>query len=353
MVMADPSDLGHGKKNLIKCIQCKSTETMMEELLMKQSQALEDEVNEIKKTGAGRIARVFKLKLKIVGNQKVGQEPTAIRDPETGDLLVSSKDIKITTRYCVKNLENKQIEEPVKAVVVLKEMLHNMKMKEDKQDEFEVNIEEYEEVLERFKGKSTYNFLTRAGEKYQEAMRNLVQRQIKEEIILNDFRKTHLQMIRKGKRLAEILKNSRFLHMKPFLPRACEAVIVGRMTEKILQAGSIYQIGGQPGHSTEESIFVIKIIIARAQSSGKGFLFSLVDIVAFFDKEQILDVIDCLDRVGVSRKAAKCWFELKEKTQIRVKTAAGMKRAAKAGTWWVRPQPAQPGQRPAAVFCQL
>ena len=97
------------------------------------------------------------------------------------------------------------------------------------------------------------------------------------------------------------------------LPRAAEAVVVGRMKERILEASSIYQVGGQPGHSTDESIFAIKSLIARAESSGKGFIFSLVDIVGFFDKEQILDVMDCLDKAGVSRKAAKCWFRLNER----------------------------------------
>ena len=35
--------------------------------------------------------------------------------------------------------------------------------------------------------------------------------------------------------------------------------------------------------------------------------------------------------MGVSRKAAKCWFELNEKTEIRVNTAAGMTAVAEAG----------------------
>ena len=64
---------------------------------------------------------------------------------------------------------------------------------------------------------------------------------------------------------------------------------------RLLHTESRTQAGGQPGHSTDESIFVIKSLIARAESSGKGFIFSLVDIVGFFDKEQILDVMDCLD----------------------------------------------------------
>ena len=122
----------------------------MEELLLKQSEALEVEVNEIKKTGAGRIARIFKLKLKIVGGKKARQEPTAIKDPETGDLLVSTKDIKKTTlKYCVKNLENNQVVEPVKAIVMLKEKLHSLRMEEDTKEEFEVDMEEFDDVVKK------------------------------------------------------------------------------------------------------------------------------------------------------------------------------------------------------------
>ena len=138
-------------------------------------------------------------------------------------------------------------------------------------------------------------------------------------------------MIWKKKGPAEVLKNCRFLHMKSFLPRACEAVVVGRMKEQILKSSSIFQVGGQPGHSTVESIFVTKSLMARAEMLGKGFIFGFIDIVGFFDNEQILDVMDCLDKKGVSRKAAKCWFKLNENTEIRVNTAAGMTESAEAG----------------------
>ena len=57
---------------------------------------------------------------------------------------------------------------------------------------------------------------------------------IGEESFPDDFRKTLLHMIWKGKGGADVLKNSGFIHMKTFLPRACEAVIVNRMKEKIL-----------------------------------------------------------------------------------------------------------------------
>ena len=100
------------------------------------------------------MARIFKLKQTIVGNRKIGQEPTSIKDPETGDLLVSSRDIKKTTlKYCVKNFANNQVKDSVKTIVMLKQMLREMRMNENTKDEFEVDIEEYEEVVKRFKGK--------------------------------------------------------------------------------------------------------------------------------------------------------------------------------------------------------
>ena len=316
------------------CSECKSDKDLDEDVLRRQSQRMEDEINNIKKTGCGRLARIFKLKKKIVGDRKIGQEPSAIKDPDTGELLVSSKDIKTTTlKYCVDNLKDNKVSKNVEVIVKLKEGLHKMRMEEDTKHEFEVDKEEIEAVVEKFKSKDTnsYDFLLKAGEGYQEAMGKCIMRMIKEETFPEDFRKTDLQMIWKCKNSAEELKNSRFIHLKSFLPRACEAVLVGKMKERILESSSMYQVGGQPGHSIDESIFVIKSLMALVEKSGKSIIFSLVDIVGFFDKEQILDVMDCLDRANISRKAAKLWFKLNEKTEIQVNTAAGMTESAEAG----------------------
>ena len=97
-----------------------------------------------------------------------------------------------------------------------------MRMKEDTFDEFEIESEEYEEVVRKFKAKDTKSndFLVKADQKYQEAMGNFKKRMIKKEEFPSAFRKTTLQMLWKGKGPAEVLNNSRFLHMKSFLPRA-------------------------------------------------------------------------------------------------------------------------------------
>ena len=255
------------------CTKCMSDSDKLNDVLQNQAQRMEDEINEVKKTRVGRLARVFKMKQKIVGSKKAGQEPTAIKDPESGDLLVSGSEIrKASLNYCINNLKNNPVAEKVKVIVHLKEKLHAMRMKKVTIDEFDIETEEYKEVVKRFTAKDTksYDFLIKADEKYQEAMGNFIKRMIKKEEFPSEFRKTTLQMLWKGKGPAEVLKNSRFLHMKSFVPRACEAVVVGRMKEQILKSSSIFQVGEQPGHSTDESIFVIKSLMAMAEKSGKS-----------------------------------------------------------------------------------
>ena len=132
-------------------------------------------------------------------------------------------------------------------------------------------------------------------------------------------------MIWKGKGPAEVLKNSRFIHMKEeFLPRTCEALVVGKMKERILSSSSKYQIGGQPGHGPEEHIFTIKSVWVMLEEMKTGMIITLVDIVAFFDREDIFDVMQTLHKIGVNKKAARVWFKLNSDTKIAVKTASGL-----------------------------
>ena len=139
-------------------------------------------------------------------------------------------------------------------------------------------------------------------------------------------------MIWKQKGPAEILKNSRFIHMKEnFWPRVCEAMVVDKMKGPILKGSSKYQVGGQPGHAPEEHLFTIKSLWAKLEMEGWGMILTMVDIIAFFDRENIYDVMQTLHEMGVSKKAANVWFKLNENTEIAVKTAGGVSDTAFVG----------------------
>ena len=59
--------------------------------------------------------------------------------------------------------------------------------------------------------------------------------------------------------------------------------------------------------------------------------FTLVDIIAFFDRENIVDVPDTLKEIGVDEKAAKLFYKLNEGTEVAVKTARGLSETAVVG----------------------
>ena len=57
-----------------------------------------------------------------------------------------------------------------------------------------------------------------------------------------------------------MLKNNRFLHIKNVLARTVDALIVAKMKQPIVDSSSIYQVGGLPGHSTQEHLLTLKTV---------------------------------------------------------------------------------------------
>ena len=56
------------------------------------------------------------------------------------------------------------------------------------------------------------------------------------------------------------------------------------------------------------------------EEKKQGMIITLVDIVSFFDREDIYDVMQSLHKIGVNQKAARVWFKLNLATEISVKT---------------------------------
>ena len=305
-----------------------------DELLRKQSQAIEDEILKIQEASNNRIGRVYKMKAMLMGGKKERQEPAAIRDPKDNELIVAPKEIKkVTLDYCVSNLKKRECKQEESHSRNLKEKLHQMRMKEEEDEGFELLKEDFDEVLKKFGKKSTkaYDMILKSSDRYKEAIFEVCKLFIEKEDFPEKFRKTTLHMIKKKKGSAEVLKQNRFIHMKEYLPRTCEALVVGKMKSAIMEKSTIYQIGGQSGHSLEEHVFSLKSLIGLREHQGEGLILSLVDIIAFFDREDILDVMETLNKKETNKKAARLWFKLNDNTEISVKTAVGVSSSADVG----------------------
>ena len=132
----------------------------------RQTQKVEPE---IKSSKQGRVGNIFRIKKLIGGPKKTPQEAAAIKDPKTGELLVSKKDIKrATLEYCVQNLKNNKPNGDLKDQVIMRKRTKIEKMKDRQGETFHVNYDDFEEVLTKLAVKSTrtYDFLLNAGDIY-------------------------------------------------------------------------------------------------------------------------------------------------------------------------------------------
>ena len=125
--------------------------------------------------------------------------------------------------------------------------------------------------------------------------------------------------------------NNIFLHIKAWLPRICEALVVNKMKDTILEHSFKYHIGGQPGHSHREHVFAIITIMLKEEKCGKGIVFTAADIIQYFDKEDIFDVIIELYDIEINPKLCRLCYKFYEDTVIKVKTGNGMTDEARAG----------------------
>ena len=226
----------------------KSETEEAKELLKRQSDRMREALEKVRNT-KGRVAKIFEMKDIIAGKKKAAQEVQAIRDPETGELVVSNTKIKeVTLKYCLNTLKNNEPEEDMKELIKLKEKVHALRMRTKELDrEYEITEEEYFFTLWKFKTKNsaTYHFITKAGHKFQLAILNLCRRFIENETFPKRFNLTTLiQLPKKGS--AQELNNKRFIHMKEWLARLVEALTVQPMKEDIFEAGTKFQIGGCP-----------------------------------------------------------------------------------------------------------
>ena len=183
----------------------------------------------------------------------------------------------------------------------------------------------FERVVEKFRknNKRNYDFLVKGGEKFKNSIFLLVKRMIEEETFSKTFGDTTLYSIYKGKGRKEDLDSMRFIHSKSYLPRTVEAVVVDSMKEDILKGSSCYQIGGQPGHQSQEHLFSVKSVIAKATADGRAVIGGVHDISKFFDKEVLYDVLHTLTEMKIDPKCVRVWGKLNMNTKIRMRCGGG------------------------------
>ena len=110
-----------------------------------------------------------------------------------------------------------------------------------------------------------------------------------------------------------------------------EGILVQKTKDLIVAGTSKFQIGGIPGHRSQEHLFCVKSVIELYSYLELPLYIQLFDISKCFDKEILKDAMDTLYKCGVRGKLYRLWYELYRDSLIRVKTAAGLSNEKSTG----------------------
>ena len=272
-----------------------------------QRGAYEDKLKSLNdiKTNKGNQAALFKLRAKIVGGKKSRQEAVSMVDPETEEMLYEPEQIKEASRkYLTKLLTNRKPNEGYENDIKVKEIIHDVRMKESIVDDEKFTDEDFKSLMKNLKtkNKEKYPFILRAGTDYIRIIYSLFQKIWESESKPEQWDKTVAHQLFKGKGKPTWFKNQRFIHTKEENPKAFEHVIMAKAKPKIIDGCSKFQIGALPKHRSQEHLFTLKSTIGWYASLDKPLVLQLFDISKFFDREMLKDGMDALYNSGVKGK---------------------------------------------------
>ena len=170
-------------------------------MFKEQRNIVEKELEQIKDTKHGKVGQIWAIRKKVLGGKKTSSLPTAIKHPTTGKLLFDRNNIKETTlNYCVQTLSNNHPEERYREEIQKKkEKVKDILKNTD--GIFIVNKDIFDQNIQKFKQsrKKNYNFLTKAGLKFQNVVFLFCLRMLLEEKFPTSFNNTTLHMVYKVK----------------------------------------------------------------------------------------------------------------------------------------------------------
>ena len=145
----------------------------------------------------------------------------------------------------------------------------------------------------------------------------------KTEQIPEDWHKSSLVQLFKGKGCFSDMDNFRFIHSKSDIQKLFGQVVISQAKDKLISNMSKYQIAAKPGHRATEHLFVVKSALALIEGKNEATLFSTWDLKKFFDSESLIDVMSELYKSDIKGKLYRLIFKLNENIKITVKTPVG------------------------------
>ena len=179
------------------------------------------------------------------------------------------------------------------------------------------------ETLQKEKRKK-YQFILKGGNSLRNALYHLFDKVMESEIIPEDWKKTTILQLVKGKSDFRDLKNMRNIHLKEETPKIFTRILMSQVKEKIMKNMTCFQTGTKPGHQPQEHVFLMMSMMSLYQMMKKPMMINYYDISKFFDKESLRDVLSEIHPLGIRGKEYRLLFRLNE-TRPEVYSSATVK----------------------------
>ncbi len=249
-----------------------------------------------------------------------------IKRPESGKLTANrteTYDVMLQYNYDLlrKNDDEKETDEN-KIQREIKEwaIKHAMEQEGFEEDEC-LEYRDFELVVQKIKrnNKNVYRDFIMAGEEFKMAIFNFYQKIYRIERQPESFCETDLLKLFKGKGNRLELKSNRFLHLKTWLPKGYEKMLMTKMEEKLFRNTPSYQVGGQKLGLTNEHLVSMITTMRRLEKFQGGGAVVFMDIKACFDRVRLTDILFEAVQSGVTGKPLRCINEYTNNLRIRIR----------------------------------
>ena len=238
-----------------------------------------------------------------------------VLNPETGKMSKTREEtLDVTLKYNFELLRKDREEDRAKLskeeaelIEAKEEMVRiAMNQKEFVEDE-ELCKEDFERVIQKIKlnNKNVYRDFMLAGEKFKNAVFHFFNMCYKQEKMPESFYETELLKLYKGKGVRAELKANRFIHLKGWMAKTYEKMLMTKMEAKMFSATPEFQVGGQKMGSTNEHLLSMIIAMRKLEKTQRTGAIIFMDIKACFDRVRLNDILFETVQAGVVGRPLK------------------------------------------------
>ena len=275
---------------------------------------LTDRIWEMKNCTSDKFDDKQFVSVQVPGSEKL----TTSREETFATMMDYNKDLLQKDHDLLEEIEGEESTDAKE--FIKKQILLEAMRREEKVEDRQFCEKEYWKVLRKIKlkNKNVYRDLTMSGNNFKSAMFKFFNACYVNEFTPDDFCYTTLMKLYKNKGKRTELKSNRFLHLKGWLPKTFEKLLMTKLEGRMSDHTPECQIGGQKLSSTNEHLLTAITLMRRLEKEQGGGGSIFMDIKACFDRIHLRDILVETAKAGIVGKPLRMIAEYTNNLKIRL-----------------------------------